>query len=174
MSQGRGATNRSCPCGSGRPLAACCGPYLDNQAQPPTAEALMRSRYTAFALGNADYLMATWAPEHRPRRLDLRNDPAEWLGLEIRHTESGGEADAEGRVEFIARFRLQGAVQVLHEDSRFRRQDGNWLYVDGQSPPRRAATGPIASAAPAAARSVGRNDPCPCGSGQKFKRCCGR
>lgn len=164
-------TNWSCPCGSGSPLATCCGVYLNRHADPPTAEALMRSRYTAFVLGNADYLLSTWDPASRPRRLDLQQDRTEWLGLEIRSTESGSQADTTGRVCFIARFRLHGIEQALHENSRFRKQDGRWFYIDGETEVSRSAAG---RAAPAAPRSVGRNDPCPCGSGQKFKRCCGR
>ena len=162
--------NWSCPCGSGSPLSACCGVYLDRDADPPTAEALMRSRYTAFVLRNADYLLATWDPASRPRRLELQHDRTEWLSLELRRIESGGPADPTGRVEFIARFRLNGIDQALHENSRFRQQAGRWLYIDGETEVSRPAARP----AQAAARSVGRNDPCPCGSGQKFKRCCGR
>jgi SEC-C motif-containing protein len=165
------AVTKSCPCGSGRPLAACCGVYLDNQQDPPTAEALMRSRYTAFVLRNADYLRKTWDPAQRPRSLNLESDKTDWLGLEILRTEAGGEANDEGRVEFIARFRLAGREQALHEDSRFRRQDGRWLYIDGETQVRSSAAPAPATVATAA---VGRNDPCPCGSGQKFKRCCGR
>jgi SEC-C motif-containing protein len=164
-------TMRSCPCGSGRPLAACCGVYLENQAEPPTAEALMRSRYTAFVLRHAEYLLATWDPTNRPKRLDLAQDRTEWLGLEILRTESGSEEDSDGRVEFIARFRSQGMEQALHEDSRFRKQAGRWFYVDGETKRTRSSTARDSSTAP---RSVGRNDPCPCGSGLKFKRCCGR
>ena len=131
----------------------------------------MRSRYTAFVLGNADYLLATWDPASRPRQLDLQHDRTQWLGLEIRRTESGRETDTAGRVEFIARFRLHGIDQALHENSRFRKQAGRWLYIDGETEVRRPAA---ARPAAAAARSAGRNDPCPCGSGQKFKRCCGK
>lgn len=160
--------NRSCPCGSGRPIAACCGVYLEGHGEAPTAEALMRSRYTAYVLGHADYLLRTWDPAERPPRLDLEKDRTEWLGLEIRKTERGGDKDEEGRVEFIARFRLHGSEQALHENSRFRRQDGRWIYVDGDTAPQRTA--PVVNTA----RSVGRNEPCPCGSGQKYKRCCGK
>jgi SEC-C motif-containing protein len=130
----------------------------------------MRSRYTAFVLRDAEYLLSTWDAAERPPRLDLKKDQTEWLGLEILRTESGGEQDGEGRVEFIARFRLHGVEQALHENSRFRRQDGRWLYVDGDTQVRGAPAQRPEKAAP----SVGRNDPCPCGSGQKWKRCCGR
>lgn len=131
----------------------------------------MRSRYTAFVLRNADYLLATWDPAHRPRRLDLKQDRTEWLGLELRQTVSGSAEDADGQVEFIARFRAHGAAQALHGTSRFRKQDGRWLYIDGAI---HATPAAAARAAPAPSPGVGRNAPCPCGSGQKFKRCCGR
>jgi SEC-C motif-containing protein len=161
--------NKLCPCGSGQPLAVCCGVYLDGLSDPPTAEALMRSRYTAFVLGRADHLLRTWDLEHRPPRLDLSQDKTEWLGLEVVKTESGGKEDSHGQVEFIARFRLHGREQALSENSRFRKQDGRWLYVDGKT-----SLDPGAAAAAAPGPKVGRNDPCPCGSGQKFKRCCGK
>jgi SEC-C motif-containing protein len=162
-------TRRACPCGTGRPLAACCGVYHDNVHKPPTAEALMRSRYSAFVLRDADYLLATWAPETRPRRLDLRADATEWLGLQLLGTEAGGETDEQGRVEFVARFRTGGVAQELHEHSRFRREGEQWLYIDGTTSTRRAPPQVPATAA----AQIGRNDPCPCGSGLKFKRCCG-
>ena len=163
------AVSHSCPCGSGRALSTCCGLYLERHADAPTAEALMRSRYTAFVLRNAGYLLDTWDPAQRPRRLEFEKDPTEWLGLEILRTEAGGESDVDGRVEFIARFRGPGASneQSLHELSRFRKVAGRWLYVDGDT---RAGRAPTVRAA----QAPGRNDPCPCGSGQKYKRCCGK
>lgn len=159
-----------CPCGSGVLLAACCGQYLDGKQHAPTAEALMRSRYTAFVLNDAAYLLATWDAGQRPAKLNLGSDRTEWLGLQIVRSEAGQEADDIGRVEFIARFRLHGAEQALHENSRFRKADGRWRYVDGET----LVTPRIAPAVKSAAAAVGRNDPCPCGSGLKFKRCCGK
>ncbi|HRI53298.1 MAG TPA: YchJ family protein [Pseudomonadota bacterium] len=156
-----------CPCGSGLPLSACCGVYLASPGSAPTAEALMRSRYSAFVLGDAEYLLETWDPEQRPARLSLKHDATEWRGLEIISREAGGVADDTGRVKFIARFRLHGRDQTLREHSRFRKQGGRWLYIDGQVEP----SSPPVVRTPAVA---GRNDPCPCGSGQKFKRCCGK
>lgn len=156
----------ACPCSSGRDFDACCGPYLSGDALPPTAEALMRSRYSAFATGNIDYLEETLAPEER-HDLDRSHitdwsQNSTWTGLEIRTTEAGGEGDATGVVEFLAKFERDGKPQVHHETSRFLKRDGRWYYVDGNMgpPPRKAA-------------KVGRNDPCPCGSGKKYKKCCG-
>jgi len=160
---------RPCPCGSGLLLASCCGPYLDGDSLPPTAEALMRSRYCAFALRNASYLLATWDAAGRPPMLDLTDDQTEWLGLQILSTEAGGAGDVRGRVEFVARFRHAGTEHTLHEHSRFRKQGKQWLYIDGEIKQQRAALVPVVRR-----DTVGRNDPCPCGSGSKWKRCCGK
>lgn len=130
----------------------------------------MRSRYVAYVCRDADYLLSTWAPMTRPRSLNLKSDRSEWLGLQILDAVAGGPQDVEGQVEFVARYRSHGQTGSLHERSRFVRVDGSWLYVDGDlrpSPPE--STQPAVRAA-----APGRNDPCPCGSGQKFKRCCGR
>ncbi|MEW5892555.1 MAG: YchJ family metal-binding protein [Pseudomonadota bacterium] len=128
------ATPERCPCGSGRPLAACCGPYLAGSAPAPDAEALMRSRYTAFVLGDADYLRASWHPATRPERLDLAEPPVpKWLGLTVRQH---GQTDADhATVEFIARYRIEGRAYRLHERSRFERLDGQWYYRDGEIVP---------------------------------------
>ena len=153
-------------------FADCCGRYVRGSEAAPTAEALMRSRYSAYVAGDTAYLLRTWASEQRPSRLDLMKDHSEWLGLQIVRTVGGGEAETTGEVEFIARFRLTGRQGQLHERSRFRRDAGAWVYVDGDVQTSYAAPPP---AAPARVQpSVGRNDPCPCGSGQKWKRCCGR
>lgn len=123
-----------CPCGSGRPLAACCGPCHRGLAAAATAEALMRSRYSAYCLGLADYLLATWHPSTRPAELDLSTPPQpRWLGLAVRQSRSTGPDSAE--VEFVARYRIGGRGQRLHETSRFVREDGRWYYVDGDIQP---------------------------------------
>jgi SEC-C motif-containing protein len=119
-----------CPCGSGHPFSACCGPYLDGTALPETAEALMRSRYTAYTLGDAAYLTATWHPTTRRKDLGL-GEPVKWIGLEVLRCEAGGPGDTRGQVEFIARYKLRGRAQRLHEVSRFQRRQGRWYYLDG-------------------------------------------
>jgi SEC-C motif-containing protein len=118
-----------CPCGSGRALAECCGRYLAG-ALPPTAEALMRSRYSAYVLGDEAYLLATWHPDTRPASLDLTQEPpVKWLGLAIkRHEDSGND---QAVVEFVARYKVGGRAQRMHEISRFVREQGRWWYVDG-------------------------------------------
>lgn len=127
----RAATESLCPCGSGVPLADCCQPYLSGKAPAPTAEALMRSRYSAYVLDNADYLLASWHPDTRPASLNL-DGKQNWLGLKIRRAELGGAEDSEGLVEFVARFKIAGRGHRLHEISRFQRLDGRWFYLDGE------------------------------------------
>ena len=130
------AATTHCPCGRtdarGRPMtyAACCGRYLDHwDEQPaPDAESLMRSRYSAFVLQRADYLLATWHAPQRPPSVDF--DPgARWLGLEVRAARATGDDTAE--VEVVARHRIAGRAVRQHERSRFVREGGRWFYVDG-------------------------------------------
>ena len=128
-----------CPCGRldarGRRLAhaACCGRYLDHwdDAPAPDAESLMRSRYCAFVLERADYLLATWHATQRPPTIDFEPG-ARWLGLEVRTARQTVPDTAE--VEFVARHRVAGRAVRLHERSRFVREQGRWLYVDGMLP----------------------------------------
>jgi SEC-C motif-containing protein len=117
-------------CGSGRAYAACCGRYLDGGEVADTAEALMRSRYTAYALGNEAYLLDTWHASTRPASLDLDAQPApKWIGLKVlRHEQRDGN---HAIVEFIARYKVNGRAFKLQETSRFVREDGRWFYVDG-------------------------------------------
>lgn len=117
-----------CPCGGG-PYADCCEPFHEGRAEAPTAEALMRSRYSAFALGLGDYLWRTWHPRTRPERVSL--DDTVWTRLEILDVVDGAEADREGVVEFAAHFRDGRRRGVLHERSRFERRGRRWLYLDG-------------------------------------------
>jgi SEC-C motif domain protein len=118
-----------CPCGSGGSYAACCAPLHRGQADAATAEALMRSRYAAFCLGDRDYLLRSWSVQTRPDALEL--DPAQqWTGLEVLRTVRGGEQDAFGTVEFRARYRQHGAEHEQREVSTFVREDGRWVYRD--------------------------------------------
>ena len=120
---------QTCPCGSDQAYVACCGPFHDG-ADPDTAEALMRSRYTAYALDRTDHVFRTWHPRTRPS--EVRSAPgSSWLGLEVLHTVAGGPTDDTGTVEFRARHREPDGVQTLHETSRFERRRGRWVYVDG-------------------------------------------
>jgi len=146
-----------CPCGSGLVLAGCCGRYIEGLSAPD-AETLMRSRYTAYVLARHDYLFATWHPATRPEAGSMGGTTLRWIGLQIVHAEAGGPADANGVVEFIASYVDRGKGKRLFERSHFVCEAGRWFYVDGDC----------------RVEVIGRNDPCPCGSGRKFKQCCGK
>ena len=158
----------SCPCGSGAAYAACCEPIVTGTREAATAEALMRARYAAHAKVAVDFLFASTHPDHR-QGYDHKGtrtwaEESEWLGLEIIETTGGGPQDQEGEVEFIARYRDRGGLRTHHERARFRRREKRWLFTEGMP----------AKAQPLSSNKVGRNDPCPCGSGGKYKKCCGK
>jgi SEC-C motif-containing protein len=121
-----------CPCGLPRRYADCCGRWHGGplHLQAPDAEALMRSRYTAFVLDRRDYLRDTWHPSTRPAVLEDPPPGLRWLGLEVRR-HVGTDAD-HATVEFVARSKLGGRASRLHEVSRFVREDGRWTYLDGE------------------------------------------
>ena len=112
-----------CPCCSGKNLQECCAPIINNSAPAPNAEALMRSRYTAYTRHNADYLLKTWHPSTRPQSLEF-DKQIQWLRLKIVH-------NSDNTVEFIATCRVNGKAHKLHEKSRFVQEHGQWFYVDG-------------------------------------------
>ena len=164
----------TCPC---RKMAAtpvaygdCCQPHIEGKAQAPTAEALMRSRYTSFVVGAIDYLIDTVAPEarHDMERgsIEAWAKESDWHGLEVFETEKGQPGDATGLVEFAAHFTRAGKRETHAERGSFRFDTPaqRWYFVDGVKPKGKTIV---------KALSVGRNDPCPCGSGKKFKKCCG-
>ena len=119
-----------CPCGSGLPYDECCGPLHAGAATAATAEALMRSRFSAFAVGDATYLLRTWHPSTRPSELETDAD-VRWYRLDIEDRSAGGPFDREGAVTFTAWYRSPDGPGALHERSRFRREDATWFYVDG-------------------------------------------
>jgi SEC-C motif-containing protein len=160
-----------CPCGSQQPYGQCCGPLISNQRHAETAEQLMRSRYSAHVVARQepraiDYLMNTWAAEQR-QQIDRAavEDWAvnsQWLGLNvISHTPAGDRAT----VEFAVSYRsADGSPHIHRELSQFcRDKQGRWYFVDGEDPEGKSPEG----------KAPGRNSPCPCGSGKKYKRCCG-
>ncbi|HSH13871.1 MAG TPA: YchJ family metal-binding protein [Desulfurivibrionaceae bacterium] len=152
-----------CPCNPEKEYDQCCGPYLAGEKIPPTAEALMRSRYTAYAKNDYGYVIRTNHPSTRPSEKDFTDEvKIDWQGLDILATEAGGEEDRDGEVEFVARYKVSGRQMQQHERSQFLKEDGQWFYLDGDfvKPPQ------------AHSEKVGRNEPCPCGSGKKFKKCC--
>ncbi|MEC8050926.1 MAG: YchJ family metal-binding protein [Myxococcota bacterium] len=157
----RYATLSTCECGSGMSAERCCVRYVEGNVAAPTAQALMRSRYFAFVHKNAAYLLESWHPSTRPTSLDFERDTTRWQKLEILESVAGDVKDTHGIVEFKAYFVDGGRRHCLHERSSFIREAGRWYYVDGVTPK------------PQLPPMVGRNQPCPCGSGKKFKRCCG-
>jgi|SRR5579885_1052707 SEC-C motif-containing protein len=156
-----------CPCGSQNVYSACCGRFIENFQHPSSPEELMRSRYTAYTLGNIDYIARTMKP---PASNDFDPDSARewaqqatWIKLDVLNTSLN---NTKGIVEFQAHYSLGDKIYVLHEVSEFHLLDGLWYYVDGKIP----AAGNLSSLA----KRTGRNNPCLCGSGKKFKKCCGR
>ncbi|MDP1526852.1 MAG: YchJ family metal-binding protein [Rhodocyclaceae bacterium] len=128
MKKHKAAPDDRCPCGSGSALPDCCGQYLDGRTAAPTAEHLMRSRYTAYMYQRADYLLATWHPTTRPATLDL--PPTQWLGLSVaQHLPQDG---THATVAFVARYKVGGRAHRLAETSRFVCEDGRWFYLDGE------------------------------------------
>lgn len=154
-----------CPCQSGQKYVDCCDPYLAAKTTPPTAEALMRARYTAHHQYNFEFVKATIHPDARAQYFEWEvaewGERAKWTGLTIEETEGGGSDDSEGVVQFVAEYELDGDSHRLHERSFFAKHDGLWYYTHGVVPQ-------------ASSKKVGRNEPCPCGSGKKYKKCCGK
>jgi len=151
----------NCFCGSKLIYAKCCEPFLNGVADAPTAESLMRSRYSAFCTCNVDYILSTYDPETRPS--DEKDDILKWAQsvsftkLEIISTSRGGSIDKNGRVTFYAHFIENGETRIMKEDSSFRKINDLWYYVDGKVPEN---------------KNVDRNSLCFCGSGKKHKKCC--
>jgi SEC-C motif-containing protein len=158
----------ACPCGSGRDFADCCQPYIQGEQQPPTAETLMRARYSAHVTSKVDYIYDTTHPEQRknvdPKSVAAWCRKAQWQSLEILDTVDGGSGDQTGTVEFVVRYREKEKPIKHHEIAEFQRHEERWYFKDGHAPAQEQAIrqGP----------KIGRNDPCPCGSGKKYKKCC--
>ncbi len=154
-----------CPCGSGRDLEACCGPVVRGEAPAASAEALMRSRYSAYVLKETEHLKRSLLPEdqakHDAEGVRQWAETATWLGLTVHAASEDGD---RGEVEFTAAYELEGARQEHREKAEFERRSGVWYYSGG----RVRGADPVVKGP-----KTGRNDPCPCGSGKKFKKCCG-
>ncbi|MBQ4439522.1 MAG: YchJ family protein [Kiritimatiellae bacterium] len=162
--------NDECPCKSGKTFGECCGPIISGEKKAPTAESLMRARYASYVTGDIDFLRtsATRAVQEEFDEASSRawSKAATWHGLEIIRTEDGGENDKHGIVEFRALYTARGEFCNHHEVSRFVKEDGGWKFDDGELVGER----PMVRETP----RIGRNDPCPCGSGKKYKKCCGK
>ncbi len=157
----------SCICGSGLNINVCCAGLINSTKAAMNAEQLMRSRYTAFALGEVQYILSTWHKSTRPQRLEL-DQSTEWVGLNV--LRASVEKGSTAYVEFIAYFRYlaengQFEDGQMQEKSCFVREAGIWFYKDGEQ---------IESTTQIKPKKTGRNEPCHCGSGHKYKKCCGK
>ncbi len=169
-----------CPCDSNKTFDECCGPYISGEAIPPTAEALMRSRYTAYTKSDVEYIRKT--TELKPKaKFDMAGtkkwaDESEWKGLKILKVEQGGPTDKLGIVEFVATYVQKGETIEHHEVSTFRKtESGRWIFKDGHAHTHKDGEGhhhANIETASGDAPKISRNGPCPCGSGKKYKRCC--
>jgi len=118
---------KMCPCGSGKNYLHCCAPFLEGAANAPDAEKLMRSRYTAYTLEDETYLQKTWHPLKRPKK--IIQHPSQWIGLKVI---AHHQQEQTATVEFIAKYKVNGRAEKMHEISRFVFEDGRWFYVDGK------------------------------------------
>jgi SEC-C motif-containing protein len=154
-----------CPCQSGKAFSDCCAPFLDGVRLPVTTEQLMRSRFCAYRLGRWDYVLYSWHPDHRPalsvEQLAAEQADGGWERLQVLEAR-GGAGDEQGEVRFCAWYRDQQGLHAHHESSRFVHWESRWVYTEGDLLP------------PPRAEKVKPNTPCPCGSGLKYKKCCGR
>lgn len=152
-------STNACPCGSGNTYQACCEPFHQKKAKPATAEQLMRSRYAAFVKKLGDYLIETRHPSKRAldslAQLQQTFANSQWTGLKVLSAEKGLASDSTGYVSFAASYTESGREDTLYERSLFKKEGEQWYYVEGDF-------------------NVGRNDPCWCGNGKKFKKCHGR
>ena len=159
----------TCPCGIERSYDDCCRPLIEGREMVETAEALMRSRYSAYVKTKIDYLCSTIPPEQQKKfnyeETTSWSENSQWEGLNILNTSEGGPDDETGTVEFIAHFRQNNKKIEHHELARFGKINGSWYFIDGDTP----RSQPVVRQAP----KIGRNAPCPCGSGKKYKKCCG-
>ena len=163
-------STNECPCKSGKTFGECCGPVISGERKAATAEALMRARYSSYVTGDIDFLKdsATQAVQEEFDEASSRawSKAADWHGLEIIRTEAGQAGDETGVVEFRALYTANGEFCNHHEVSQFVREEGDWKFADGEL----VGEKPVVRESP----KVGRNDPCPCGSGKKYKKCCGK
>ncbi len=163
-------SNTLCPCGSTKPYIECCGPVISGARKAETAEELMRSRYSAYVMHEIDHIARSCVQDPDKNEIDLEetrrwSEESSWQGLKIIRTEKGGASDTEGWVDFSATYTRKGLKDVHLEKAHFVKKDSQWLYESGSLIPTTIVR---------EGSKVGRNDPCPCGSGKKYKKCCGQ
>ncbi|MBJ78879.1 MAG: YchJ family metal-binding protein [Nitrospinaceae bacterium] len=169
---------KDCPCGTGFPYTDCCGPLIRGAVSADTAEDLMRSRFTAFAKGQWDYIEQTRYPDGQELsawyKSKFLHDGISWTRLEIFDVKNGEVPDEEGEVGFVAHYTENGEDKTLQEVSRFIKEDGKWYYNEHES--KVVSSEPTSLSKPFTRDQpkVGRNDPCSCGSKKKYKKCCGK
>ena len=160
----------ACPCKSGKTFGECCGPIIAGAAKAETAEALMRARYSSYVTGDVQFLKTSSTKavqaEFDEQASKAWSAAAEWHGLEIIRCEEGQKGDKKGVVEFRALYTANGEFCNHHEISQFVKEDGGWKFDDGEL----VGETPVQREEP----KIGRNDPCRCGSGKKYKKCCGK
>lgn len=159
-----------CPCGSGKSYDECCRPLIEKKRMAATACELMRARYTAYVKHAIDFIIDTCEKSDKVAEIDRKatedwSNKSTWHGLKILRTEKGNATDTEGVVEFEAIYTLKGLRDVHHETAYFKKIGDEWLYSVGN-----LKTTTVVREG----KKIGRNDPCPCGSGKKYKHCCGR
>lgn len=157
----------TCPCGSKKTYLSCCGLFIEQHQLPKTPEQLMRSRYTAYTMANIEYISKTMrepaALNFDPLSARKWAEQAQWLNLEVLQSRVDPKNPDRGFVEFKAHYHLANQDHCMHELSEFHFQDGQWYYVDGET----------VTETPSKIK-ISRNDPCICGSGKKYKKCCGK
>ena len=151
-----------CLCGDPRGYEKCCGLIHADITNAKTAESLMRARYSAYSTDNLDFIRLSWHSSTLPSDVEPNETGFSWQGLKIVGTNNGGSNDKTGEVEFIASYIINGNAGTLHELSDFKRENGQWRYLDGKEK----------KGEPVKSEKIGRNEPCTCGSGKKYKRCC--
>ena len=160
----------ACPCTSGKMFSECCEPYISGASIPETAEQMMRARYTAHTRIEMDFIVDTHHPD-TSGEINVEGtrqwaEQSDWIGMDILNTVKGGTEDRTGKVEFIAHYRDRNGIrQQHHEISLFDKVSGEWRFRDAELP----EVSQVKRSTP----KVGRNDPCPCGSAKKYKKCCG-
>jgi len=158
----------TCPCGSGSEYSNCCEPVISGAKPAETAEKLMRARYSAHVNVQMDFIFESTHPDRRTgydhKGTEEWAAQTDWQGLEIIATRQGEADDSTGQVEFIARFREKDILREHHENAHFKKEQGIWYFSDGEN----------VKPKPIIVNKIGRNDPCSCGSGVKYKKCCGK
>ena len=167
---------KNCPCGTEFLYTDCCGPLIRGVGHADSAEDLMRSRYTAFTLKNWEYLKNSLCPDERSLVMDFESSQKDicWERLEVLESKRGGVFDKDGEVTFKAYFEQAGIKKTLEETAKFLKVQGKWFYSQRRSKTISEVKSISKNPLKHKKNKIGRNEPCPCNSGKKFKKCCGK